>query len=100
MPTMQVNTTTVQQLFPSGTSAAGDIRYELRVYSTNQVLQTVNAAPGVNPTFVLPPDGQFFIRGQRDTGSGLIGPVIDSAPFTIDSRVSLAVPASITVVVA
>lgn len=97
MPSPQIITTTETIMFPSGTPTAGDIRYELRVYSTNQVLQTVHAAPGTNPVFVQPADGTFFVRGQRDTGAGLIGPVVDSVAFTIDSRVALAVPKTIVV---
>ena len=99
MPTPQVSTAFTQQLFPSGTPTTGDIRYELRVASTLQVLQTVNAPVGDAPVFTQPADGTFLIRAQRHTGTALIGPMVASENFTIDSRVSLAVPATITVTV-
>lgn len=86
------------QQFPPGTPTDGVIRYVLMRASDSQLMQFKDVAPGNGASFASVADGTYKVSAQRRTASGtLLGTAVVSDPFTVDSTVTLDVPASISV---
>ena len=88
----------VPQQFPAGTPTDGVIRYVLMRASDGQMMQFKDVAPGNGASFTSVADGSYKVSAQRRTSGGtLLGSPVVTEAFTVDSTVTLDVPASISV---